>query len=74
MGASLYLSVNLTSTSHVNQVSSTKENIKEGRRVLIKYLQEMGYTDSIINAQAQRMASMLDNWPPKETVDPSVYL
>jgi hypothetical protein len=31
------------------------KKIKEGRQILFQYLLEMGYTDSVIHAQAQRL-------------------
>lgn len=42
----------------------SKVLVREGREILTQYLAEMGYTDAVIHAQAQRMKAMLDSWPP----------
>eukprot|EP00047_Mylnosiga_fluctuans_P012823 m.27969 g.27969 ORF g.27969 m.27969 type:complete len:622 (+) comp4482_c0_seq1:47-1912(+) len=46
------------------QAEETKLAVREGREILTQYLAEMGFTDAVIHAQAQRMKTMLESWPP----------
>eukprot|EP00053_Salpingoeca_punica_P014294 m.129844 g.129844 ORF g.129844 m.129844 type:complete len:629 (+) comp16421_c0_seq2:105-1991(+) len=39
-----------------------KLRAKEGRDILLQYLSEMGYTDSVIQSQAQRISGLLESW------------
>eukprot|EP00039_Didymoeca_costata_P026269 m.15462 g.15462 ORF g.15462 m.15462 type:complete len:672 (+) comp5410_c0_seq1:143-2158(+) len=50
------------------QHSAGGKKIKEGRQILCQYLSEMGYTDTVIHSQAQRLKASFDSWPPMVTV------
>ena len=50
--------------SNSSTAQESRAIVREGREILTQYLAEMGYTDAVIHAQAQRMKAMLDAWPP----------
>eukprot|EP00051_Salpingoeca_urceolata_P027943 m.484095 g.484095 ORF g.484095 m.484095 type:complete len:685 (+) comp23202_c0_seq1:373-2427(+) len=47
--------------------TTAQREAQSGREILVAYLQEMGYTDAVIHAQAKRLKALSPGWPPAST-------